>query len=256
MPAGGEISAAAIVRLLENFDVSEDAARCTISRMKRDGLLANRRSATGSFYRLTRQGEVAARIGEALERPEPAQWDGRWWLVSYRLPSVKRAWREELRHYLEWLGYGRLGQGQYISPHGYSELLLGRLRELGVSKWVDVYAADYLGGREPKQIAADVWNLPAIDKRYSDFLAKHEPLARRFREVGGPRSILHGQLSFVGHLYLVNDYLDVARDDPRLPEAMLPERWTGGRARGFFRDYEASLAKPAAAFFAEVRGEG
>lgn len=252
VPSGGEASAAAIVRLLETFDVSEDAARCTVSRLKRDGLLACRRTGSRSYYRLTKRGVARARIGETAERPDPPDWDGRWWFVSYCLPNVKRAWRDELRHYVEWLGYGRLGQGQYLSPYGYTDLLQERLRELGIGKWVDIYSAEYHGGRDPRSIAGDTWRLDALAGRYGDFLAKHEPLAKRFRDVGGARSPLHGPLSFVGHLYLVTDYQAVAHDDPRLPASMLPDGWSGGRARAFFRDYQASLAKPAAKYFEEI----
>lgn len=255
VPAGGEIPTAALIRLLESFDVSEDAARCAVSRLKRDGLLTGRRAGGRSYYRLTRRGEVAARLSEANERPDPPPWDGRWWLVSYRLPGVKQAWREELQRYLVWLGYGRVAQGLYISPYGYGDLLAAKLRELGVGRWVDIYSADYVGGREPREVAADVWDLDNLARRYDEFLAKHEPLARRFREVDGGRSGLRGPLSFVAHLYLIDDWLATAGGDPRLPEVMLPESWIGARAREFYRDYAAGLAKPAAAYFAEVCGE-
>lgn len=256
VPAGGEVPTAALIRLLESFDVSEDAARCAVSRLKRDGLLAGRRAGGRSYYRLTRRGEVAARLSEAKERPDPPPWDGRWWLVSYRMPGVKEAWREELQRYLAWLGYGRMAPGLYISPYGYVDLLTAKLSELGVNRWVDIYSADYLGGREPQEVARSLWDLDGLAKRYSEFLAKHEPLAQRFREMDGGRSGLRESLSFVAHVYLVDDWLTTAGEDPRLPEAMLPDHWIGARAREFYRDYASRLAKPAAGYFSEICSGG
>lgn len=233
-----------LVRLLDDFGVSEDAARCTISRLKRDGALAVRRDGGRVLYSLTRQGAIAAHVDQP-PRPAPPEWDGRWWLVSYQLPGVKRAWREALRKQLEHLGYGRLAQGYYISPYGYREQLTARLRELGIEQWVDLYSAEQVAGREPSDKAAAIWDLQGLADRYQSFLDKHEPLARRFADLARTDGGIEPALALVAYVYLCEDHDAISAADPLLPARLLPKDWPGNRAQTLFRAFSAQLATPA-----------
>ncbi|MEW6723810.1 MAG: PaaX family transcriptional regulator C-terminal domain-containing protein [Bacillota bacterium] len=241
-----------LIRALDLLGISEDGARCAVSRLKREGWLAQDGQGTRGVYRLSQEGERrAAGLVPSENLVPPANWDRTWHIVSYWLPETKRPWRDDLRDHLQALGYGRLNPGTYLAPSGREGAVRARLAELGLEKAVHSFRARY-DGAEEGQLVGLLWDLSAIDQRYRSFLAKYQPIYQQFREL--PQA--PGHVSFVGHLYLNLDYAEVLALDPRLPAELLPDDWPAAEAARLFAEYQDYLHGPAREFVTELLATG
>jgi phenylacetic acid degradation operon negative regulatory protein len=73
------------------LDVSEHAARNTLSRMSRKGWLVARKDGRRSQYSLTPRGWSLLVQGEKrIFEPPFREWDGMWHIVVFSLPEKKR----------------------------------------------------------------------------------------------------------------------------------------------------------------------
>ncbi|WP_407562231.1 hypothetical protein [Streptomyces sp. 184] len=109
----------ATVDLLGEFGVSNGAARATISRLARRGVLKGRREGRHSAYRLTdaaaanpsNGGRVIAAFGAGTD-----SWDSWWTLVAFSMPQEKSTQRRAVREHLRWRSYAPLYDGVWVPP--------------------------------------------------------------------------------------------------------------------------------------------
>jgi DNA-binding MarR family transcriptional regulator len=125
---GVAVGAGTFIAVLERLGVSEQAARSTLTRMVRRGLLDRRQHGRRAYFTLT--GGSRALLLEGRERifaPAPVRqhWDGMWTLLSFSIPESRRDERHRLRARLAWNGFGLLRDGLWLAP-GRAEV--GRLR--------------------------------------------------------------------------------------------------------------------------------
>ena len=87
---GMEIGIGSLIKLLGDFDLSEQSVRSVVSRMCRAGLLKVRHNGGRSYYSLTEEGMGLLEEGERrmLER-KSSSWNGYWSVIVYFIPEVK-----------------------------------------------------------------------------------------------------------------------------------------------------------------------
>lgn len=256
LPRSGDIWTGSLIRLLRVLGITSDqAVRSALSRLTRKGWLHSRRVGRRSYYALTPQGRRLLEEGTVrIYIGRKGDWDGRWWLLTYRVPERRRKWRGRLRRELSWLGFGRLGASLYITPYdprAELEVLfdkLGRQARLDPRQFVDLFVGQHLDGN-PQALARQAWDLQTINRRYGQFLAKYRPLYRADRAAG---SGLPPQGAFVRRFMLTHEYRAFPWLDPDLPRALLPSDWAGHEARQLFQDYHELLTGPALAYFESV----
>ncbi|MFI6511558.1 PaaX family transcriptional regulator C-terminal domain-containing protein [Streptosporangium sp. NPDC050855] len=233
----------AIVALLGEFGVTAGAARTSISRLVRQGVLEGSRQGRYSSYRLT-EGAAAdlSNGGTAIAAigVDPGPWDGSWTVVVFSMPEQESTRRRALREHLRWNGYAPLYDGVWISPDppspdGRAELAavaLGsvtmfRARHLELEAEVD---------RDPVQ----AWDLAAIAKEYETFIDRWGPLAPR---------VAAGAVTGAAAVRARTEVMDVYRRfpvlDPMLPDVLMPPGWPRGRARDLFAQVYDGLLRPA-----------
>jgi phenylacetic acid degradation operon negative regulatory protein len=245
LPSGEPAWTSAAIIALARLGVEEKTARQALMRTAAAGWLAAEKSGRRTRWHLTPAArrlltDGAARIYSHLTPAEP--WDGRWLLISARIPDQDRRARHLVRTRLSWAGFGSLGPGLWISSHpDRSAEALGVLQDAGVADGAQVFTATRTGPGDAAAMAGQAWDLAGIEREYEDFLAAFaepspDPLA--------------------GQIALVHAWRRFPAIDPALPRELLPQRWSGLAAAQFFARRHADQATAAHAEWTRLNPPG
>jgi phenylacetic acid degradation operon negative regulatory protein len=249
----GGVWVGSLIELLRPLGLTAGDTRTVLSRMARKGWFGTRRVGRRSFYELTPRGRRLLEAGEAriYRPPNGKRWDGLWYLVAYSVPEETRHLRDRLRLRLQWLGFGQLGNGLWISPYalrGEINLLAG---ELGLADHVEMFRAQYHGYSSARHLVRKCWDLPAINALYDEFVQRQLPAYEScVREVD--RGGLSDEACYVRRFQLVHEYRDFPRIDPYLPLELLPPDWKGRTAAELFARFHELLSAPGDRFVDSV----
>ncbi len=248
----GWVWVGSLIALLRPLGLSAGATRTVLSRMSRKGWLATRREGRRAYYRLTERGRELLEEGEArIYRPPREQgWDGLWYLVAYSVPEERRGLRDRLRLRLQWLGFGQLGNGLWLSPHPVGREVERVTEELGVSEHVELFRAHYQGTSSIAHLVEEAWDLPDLAARYVDFIARYEPEYARCGAAAPGGEV--GEECYVRRFELIHEYREFPQLDPYLPPRLLPAEWPGGRAAELFESYHDLLTARAERYLESV----
>jgi phenylacetic acid degradation operon negative regulatory protein len=251
---GEPVWVGSLIALLEPVGLSATNVRTVLSRMVAKGWLAAERVGRRSYYGLTGRGvrlleEGAARI---YEPPRQDEWDGEWTLLAYSIPEDRRALRDRLRVRLEWLGFGSLGNGLWVTPHDVRELVEAAASELDVASYVQLFRGAHVGGSDPARLVGQLWDLAGLNTRYEAFVERHLDPCVRLKE-DGPGSVAPRD-AYERRFRLVHEYRQFPLVDPFLPRPLQPADWAGECALALFRHYH-DLLEPPADLFVETHVE-
>jgi len=250
---GGTIWTGSLVTLMGELGISSGAVRTALSRICQQGWLKVVRNGKYSFHGLTEKGKE--RMEEAagrIFRPRSGVWDGHWTIIAYSLSEVRSPQPGNLRGELEWMGFGRLIPGVWVSPNPLARIALNHLRLLGLKNSVEVFSARHIGNANSAELVERCWNLADIQRRYQKFIHVWGPrfeAARSCLDRGDP---LSDRSCFANKTWLVHEYRKFLFIDPGLPAELLPRKWAGFMAWRLFRDYYQVLADGAIRFFEQV----
>jgi phenylacetic acid degradation operon negative regulatory protein len=237
LPAGEGVWQETLVGALGSLDYTPQAARQALARSVTAGWLRTERHGRRARVHLT--GEARAMLSSGAERiysfGAPWEWDGRWLLVVVRVPEERRDVRHLIRSRLAWAGFGSLGNGLWITPHGEREAEVRR--DLPAAELLS-FRAEFGSIGEPAKVVADAWDLDDVAARYREFIARFERL-----RASTPRDAFRAQTELV-HAWRKFPFLD-----PDLPPETLPEHWPRTRAQQVFAERHAEWAAPAKDWF-------
>ena len=250
---GGSIWTGSLIQLMEQLGFSPGAVRTALSRMCQQGWLEATRDGKLSFYGLTERGrERMEEAASRIFRMRNEAWDGQWTLVTQDSSAGKRTQRERLRREMEWLGFGRLAMGTWISPNPLARVAMNHLRLQGIQAGVEAFTARHIGGSSRQEIVARCWNIPAIERQYERFIAAWQPRFKACCARAERSDPLPDRECFAGKTWLVHEYRKFLFVDPGLPPELLPRKWAGAAAWQLFRDCYQLLADGAISFFEQV----
>ena len=234
---GNWLAVADLISLLADLGYGEQVVRSATSRMKKGGLLEPRTLERVPGYALTAAAleilaDGDARIFHAEVAADPAEG---WILVTFSVPEHQRNQRHVLRSRLVWLGFGQVSSGVWVAPRRALRELRGMLERTGLSLYVSLWDARYLG--EPRSMVREAWDLDELERSYEDFLARCRPIATTWRR-SGQRTDCH---AFVDYVRMLSAWRRLPYMDPGLPPEFLPKDWSGQRARQLFADLDALL---------------
>ncbi|MFQ5922595.1 MAG: PaaX family transcriptional regulator C-terminal domain-containing protein [Anaerolineales bacterium] len=248
VPLGGTAWTTGLLKLMGLLEVTERAARSTLSRMSQKGWLTSIRAGRYSRYALTPRGQrIVEEGGVRIFEPRRTTWDELWHMVVYSIPEQKRRLRGRLRQRLGWLGFGHLAPGTWISPNDRAEDVGADLEDLGATEYAQYFSGMKLHFASQEDIVNRCWDLATLNQDYARFLKRYET---GYRRVKG--KALDPAESFVQRFWLTLEYLQFPRRDPNLPPALQPKGWLGTQASQMFQEYHELLRKPSDRFVGEV----
>lgn len=217
--------------------ITEHATRATLSRMVQRGLLARHPRGRRVYFSMTERcrallDEGRRRIWDSGAINEDV--DADWTMLTFSLPESWQRQRHGLRSRLTWAGFGSLHSGVWIAPST-PDAVGPLVEELGVDAHVHVFQVRRSSFTDLAKVAREAFDLEALAAGYERFLADwadcpadepaDDPLALTLR--------------------LSTEWLQVLRDDPRVPIQLLPEGWPAVAAQERFRALHATNYKPA-----------
>ncbi|MCX6466750.1 MAG: PaaX family transcriptional regulator [Pseudonocardiales bacterium] len=238
---GVHVATGALLEVLHRSGVGEHAARSTVSRMARRGLLHRARRGRRVYLGLTARSREVLHDGEVrVWRTAVVNraWDGTWTLLSFSMPDSWQAERNALRARLQWAGFGPLQGGLWLAPSPVDVAAIGA----GVEGHVRVFRASALPPTDVDALVRDAWDLDALAARYRGFLDRWDRPADRPALPDG----------LAAQLVLQTDWLQVIRRDPRLPARHLPADWPAEPAQRRFRALYEEYEPEARAIVAEL----
>jgi len=250
---GVEIGIGSLIKLLGNFDLSEQSVRSAVSRMCRAGLLKVRHSGVRSYYSLTEEGHsLLAKGTQRIFVRRNNQWDGSWNIAIYSVPERERKARDRLRLELGWMGYGALGEATWISPYDRTREVKNLLQRLNIEEYVHIFNAQHQGSTDPRKIVSHCWDLGKIHQKYADFLTEYRPkLEGHLKRLQAGETIAPSEC-FVARFNLIHEYRKLPFFDPDLPLELLPENWLRPQAAALFDEYHGLLTEKANEYFDSV----
>ncbi len=229
---GGWIAVADLIVLMADLGVDEQAARSSISRMKRRGILERRQHGGMIGYALSERAQTILAEGDRriFSTQEPANLEDGWAVVLFSVPEQEREKRHVLRSRLRWLGFGNAGAGVWIAPRRLLEEARDTLARLGLERYTELFEAHYRGFHDLHSMIERAWDLHELRVMYSDFLAAHQPVLERWSEDLGNDD----RRAFIDYTLALSQWRKFPYLDPGLPAEMLPADWEGRAAATLF----------------------
>ncbi|MGN9837077.1 PaaX family transcriptional regulator [Nonomuraea sp. H19] len=236
-----------VIDVFARLGVSEEAVRSTLTRMAKRNLLARHRQGKKVYFGLTPHATEVLDDGRrhvwetgAVNR----DWDGTWTLVGFSLPGSERSTRHDLRSQLIWAGFGLLQGGLWIAPG--TKDVETMLAPLGLGDNITVLQARALKPTESADLVHKAFDTDQIAERYRAFLDRWDT----------PDPLPAAVDDLARQLLLHTDWLQLVRQDPRLPAEHLPADWPAIRAEKLFHAlagrYDPSAATLARAILDEL----
>jgi phenylacetic acid degradation operon negative regulatory protein len=237
LPNGGVAWTSAFIEVLARLGVEEKSTRQALMRTAEHGWLQAERVGRRTRWRLTASAERLLRDGtqRIYGFTSPAgDWDGRWLLVTARVPESDRRARHLLRTRLGWAGFGSPAPGVWISTHTDRVDEAERvLSEAGVFDDARIFRSEHVGGGELTTMVRQAWDLDAIEHSYQRFQA----------DFSSPEA----NDTLTRLIELVHSWRRFPWIDPALPQELLPSAWSGRAAAELFARRHADWAPDARA---------
>ena len=177
------------------------------------------------IYRLTWQGRLCALGGRDPLVRWSREWDGRWRLVLFDVPTAQNTHRARLRRYLRDKGFGYLQNSVWITPDSLEEerrILVGG--KINVELLI-LLEARPCAGESDAEIVAGAWDFESINHRYVRHLKVLDELP-----AGAMRNETEGKAMLRWAAAERESWLDAVTNDPLLPQRILPSDYLGQRA--------------------------
>jgi len=204
------------------FDLSfNQKTRSIINSLVKNELIGQQNESQSYF--ITEKGFLNFCLDFPFFRFLKYQWDGRWRVISYEIPEVKREIRDRLRRQMQGWGLGPWHRSFWLTPHPIIEnlrLLIGGKEE---ERYFQAFEADHVfGSREI--LVEKVWEKTRLDGKYRELFRKwHEVLSGQDDKI----------LKFKK---IIADYVDILKIDPGLPKELIGESWIGFEGWAIFKE--------------------
>lgn len=185
--------------------------------LKKQGLISYKRKQLARSIHLTHEGKSYINSLLPLYKGK-RKWEGRIYLITYDIPETYRRHRSLIRGYLKHHSAVMLQESVWLTPFnpqpGLSQLI-ATLNLMGVIIVSDLGQDGAVGNEDLPALLTRLYQLKKLNRRYQDFIQRHQ----------------HGLRTST---YSVIEYLSILKDDPQLPEELLPTDWQGEAANQLY----------------------
>jgi len=245
VPPADALSGSVLIRLLGDLGVSESAARSTILRMRRVGLLSTVRTGRTAAYAPSPAvvaGHERRRNQFAAEGPA---WDGSFHALLVGVPERHRSFRDELRRMAAMAGYRTLRPGLLIAPSDRSAEFAATLARRPSQASI-VAARLQLGPDDTRRVASELWALDELAERYRALVVAARAAAGRHPPSGA--NAVQALAAATLPIYVA------ILDDPGLPADLLPTGWPGPDLSSALGETLRAFGPPIADYLRRLRG--
>jgi phenylacetic acid degradation operon negative regulatory protein len=236
----GSIVVSELAPVAQACGQSREQIRSCLRRLVAEGLFARKGTGLDARYEATEEGMRA--LGTAWERTRLAYvqdatgqgWDRNWHLVAFAVPEARRAARDSLRQHLLELGGAAVQGGLYVSPHSWDKEVRDRAQRLEIADLITLAITDDLeigGQRHPQELAALLWPIEELARRYQAFVTRFSRVAEGLRKMAQHNDRLPDAIFLPGALWMAVAFQACFEMDPLLPPELLPRPWPGRMAR-------------------------
>ena len=224
------IPSAALVKLLQAFNITEAAARVALGRLAARGALILERRGRTTWYRQSPRLLMLLPQGRALTQNFGAPrtgWDRTWSIVSWNLINPTPASTHRVRISLRELGYAPLAPGVWVSPDQAPDGLFDMLPHRDDLRFSVFTASETpFAGAAP---AVTAFDLSEVRLTYEDFVTTFEPLLEASRA-----ACFTPADALVARTRAVFRWFVIATLDPDLPAELLPQHWPRAASHDLF----------------------
>jgi phenylacetic acid degradation operon negative regulatory protein len=166
-------------------------------------------------------------------------WDRRWHLAGFAVPESRRPARDRFRDRLLELGGASIQSGLYVSANPWNDEVHAAAGLQGLDQLVTTATTDDLdigGERDPRALAARLWDIVDVAERYERFVSAYEEVPAALARMRDRKERLTDAEFMAGALAAVVDFQSCFQVDPLLPPELLPRPWPGRVARGLLAE--------------------
>ena len=153
-------------------------------------------------------------------------WDKKWRFVIFDIEEKNKEIRECVKDRLRQLWFGQLQKSVWVSPHPIIDEVEELLKAKEIKTGVLLFEAEKIGSSSNKEIAHQAWDLPMIAERYVELVENYNKDSLTDEEKAGSD--------------FANEYLEILKIDPYLPDEILPQDWPGKNAKKLFNNLRIS----------------
>ncbi|WP_433521400.1 PaaX family transcriptional regulator [Nocardia pseudovaccinii] len=233
---GNWLSTASVVALLTDLGAEPQAARSSISRLKRRGVLLSARNGNVGYSLSESTLEVLAEGDVRIFKHDRASEDDGWVLAVFSIPESERDKRYTLRSALTRLGFGNASPGVWIAPATLARETKKTLERRGLSEYVDMFTGQHYAFDDLRSKIPVWWDLDELARLYTDFLQQYRPILYR-TTVTPPTP----HEAFQIYVPMLTEWRRLPYRDPGLPLSLLPPAWNGESAGALFHELNEML---------------
>jgi phenylacetic acid degradation operon negative regulatory protein len=120
-----------------------------------------------------------------------------------------------------------------------------------MDRYVETFEARYTGRYKDRELAASIWNVKDLEKRYGVFIRKYSSVYARCNADVQARKKIDKGTWFAQRFCLTAEYVALRLEDPMLPLELLPRHWKGQKAQRLYYRLR-DLLSPAADEFVDA----
>lgn len=196
-----------------------------LATLKQNGLIEQVDEGGFSADRILRLTEHGMSVAQRATGDPVGQWgrtwDGKWRLVIFDVPVSRRALRMQLWRFLKQNRFGYLQNSVWVTPDTTKELRDHIGSERAQVSSLMLLEARPCGGESDAEIVSEAWDFKIINQRYQHYM---KVLARMPRSKSG----FTVWREWVREEHVA--WTKAVRDDPFLPEVLLPRGYLGRQA--------------------------
>lgn len=236
----GTVHATDVYPVAEACGQTPEQVRSCLRRLVAEGVFTRQGEGRKAVYQATETGRAMwegslDRHRLAYEQDRAGRgWDRRWHLAGFAVPESHRSARDRFRDRLRGLGGAAVQSGLYVSANPWEEEVRAAASTDDLGTQVTTATTDDLdigGERDPKALAARLWDLDAVAERYERFGRDYADVPAALAEMRKRRERLTDAEFMAGALAAVVDFQSCFHRDPLLPPELLPRPWPGRAAR-------------------------
>jgi phenylacetic acid degradation operon negative regulatory protein len=240
----GTILAEEAYPVAEACGLTADQVRSCLRRLVTEGLYQRTGEGREARFAATDDGmhtlrATLARLRLAYRHDEAGRgWDRQWRLAAFAVPERHRSARDALRDRLLALGGAAVHNGLYVSVTPWEDQVRADATSLAIGDHLTLATTDDLevhGERDPRRLAAELWPLEEIARRYQEFIDLYRDVPEELERMRRQHERLTEADFLPGALVIGLEFNRCFESDPLLPPELLPRPWPGRTARDLLR---------------------